>query len=259
PPPPGGRAYHPAPATLPPPPGGTLVDTPGEPAPTVSGGALHTGPTNINPRQYWYKVFDRPLYFADGVFIEADLEIIQSTYNPTSGGAGQRAGYYLSISDNSGRYVFAGISSSVLFLTATDTAPVGPSCPSVAFAAAGARRLFRLEADESGARLLVDGVLKLSMPLGTETTTANRPVFSDLSVVGAHTANLYALRTSAPPPICPADFDADGTVDFFDYDAFVICFEGGACPPGKTADFDGDGTVDFFDYDAFVVAFESPC
>ncbi|MEK6703621.1 MAG: hypothetical protein AABZ53_15275, partial [Planctomycetota bacterium] len=34
-------------------------------------------------------------------------------------------------------------------------------------------------------------------------------------------------------PPCPADFDADGTVDFFDYDAFVICFEGGACPPGK--------------------------
>ncbi|MEK6701384.1 MAG: hypothetical protein AABZ53_03910 [Planctomycetota bacterium] len=58
---------------------------------------------------------------------------------------------------------------------------------------------------------------------------------------------------------CAADFDGDGTVDFFDYDAFVACFEGGACPPGKTADFDGDGTVDFFDYDAFVVAFETPC
>ncbi|MEK6701432.1 MAG: hypothetical protein AABZ53_04155 [Planctomycetota bacterium] len=58
---------------------------------------------------------------------------------------------------------------------------------------------------------------------------------------------------------CPADFDGDGTVDFFDYDAFVVCFEGGACPPGKTADFDGDGSVDFFDYDAFVVAFETGC
>lgn len=58
---------------------------------------------------------------------------------------------------------------------------------------------------------------------------------------------------------CPADFDGDGTPDFFDYDAFVVCFEGGSCPPGKTADFDGDGTVDFFDYDAFVVAFEAGC
>ncbi|MEK6702788.1 MAG: hypothetical protein AABZ53_11030 [Planctomycetota bacterium] len=58
---------------------------------------------------------------------------------------------------------------------------------------------------------------------------------------------------------CPADFDGDGTVDFFDYDAFVTCFEGNACPPGKSADFDGDGSADFFDYDAFVVAFETAC
>ncbi len=60
-------------------------------------------------------------------------------------------------------------------------------------------------------------------------------------------------------PACAADFDADGSVDFFDYDAFVNCFEGLACPPGKTADFDGDAAVDFFDYDAFVIAFEAGC
>ncbi|MEK6700878.1 MAG: hypothetical protein AABZ53_01320 [Planctomycetota bacterium] len=58
---------------------------------------------------------------------------------------------------------------------------------------------------------------------------------------------------------CRADFDGDGTVDFFDYDSFVNCFEGIACPPGATADFDADGAVDFFDYDAFVVAFELGC
>ncbi|MEK6703849.1 MAG: hypothetical protein AABZ53_16440 [Planctomycetota bacterium] len=61
------------------------------------------------------------------------------------------------------------------------------------------------------------------------------------------------------PPACSADFDGDGTVDFFDYDALVNCFEGLACPPGKSADFDGDGAIDFFDYDAFVVAFETGC
>ncbi|MEK6702628.1 MAG: M14 family metallopeptidase [Planctomycetota bacterium] len=65
----------------------------------------------------------------------------------------------------------------------------------------------------------------------------------------------FLVRMGGCPPD-PADFDGDGTVDFFDYDAFVVCFEGGACPPGKTADFDGDGSVDFFDYDAFVRAFE---
>ncbi len=58
---------------------------------------------------------------------------------------------------------------------------------------------------------------------------------------------------------CPADFNGDTAVDFFDYEDFVICFEGGACPPGKTADFNNDTAVDFFDYDDFVVAFETPC
>ncbi|MEK6700875.1 MAG: hypothetical protein AABZ53_01305 [Planctomycetota bacterium] len=66
-------------------------------------------------------------------------------------------------------------------------------------------------------------------------------------------------RVYFDPAPCAADFDGDGTADFFDYDAYVVCFEGGACPPGKSADFDADGTVDFFDYDAFVVSFESGC
>ncbi len=59
--------------------------------------------------------------------------------------------------------------------------------------------------------------------------------------------------------VCPADFDGDGFVDFFDFDAFAQCFEGGSCPDGKTADFDGDGFVDFFDFDAFVAVFETGC
>ncbi len=60
-------------------------------------------------------------------------------------------------------------------------------------------------------------------------------------------------------PSCPADFNDDGFIDFFDYDDFVGCFETAVCPPGKTADFNGDGFVDFFDYDSFVGAFESGC
>jgi hypothetical protein len=58
---------------------------------------------------------------------------------------------------------------------------------------------------------------------------------------------------------CPADFNLDGAVDFFDYDDFVLCFEGVACPAGRDADFNEDGSVDFFDYDDFVAAFNRPC
>jgi hypothetical protein len=57
---------------------------------------------------------------------------------------------------------------------------------------------------------------------------------------------------------CPADFNADGFLDFFDYDDYVNCFETGTCSDG-TADFNGDGFVDFFDYADFVGAFETGC
>lgn len=48
-------------------------------------------------------------------------------------------------------------------------------------------------------------------------------------------------------PSCSALLPAnDGSLDFFDYDAFVVCFEGTApAHQGASADFDNDGTVDF--------------
>jgi hypothetical protein len=65
----------------------------------------------------------------------------------------------------------------------------------------------------------------------------------------------FTVMTITP---CPADFNCDGFLDFFDYDAFVECFETEVCG-GNTADFNNDGFVDFFDYDAFVGAFEAGC
>ncbi len=90
--------------------------------------------------------------------------------------------------------------------------------------------------------------------------TIGQPDGSGPTLVGTATnvdGGFWPGFTIAPP--CPADFNDDGAVDFFDYDAFVVCFEGGACPPGKSADFDNDTAIDFFDYDAFVVAFELGC
>lgn len=57
---------------------------------------------------------------------------------------------------------------------------------------------------------------------------------------------------------CPADFNHDDFVDFFDYDAFVACFTGD-CEPGASSDFNDDGFTDFFDYDQFVEAFTAGC
>ena len=54
---------------------------------------------------------------------------------------------------------------------------------------------------------------------------------------------------------CPADFNNDQVVDFFDYLDFVAVFSAG----GPTADFNNDQVVDFFDYLDFVAAFNAPC
>ena len=54
---------------------------------------------------------------------------------------------------------------------------------------------------------------------------------------------------------CAADFNRDGTPDFFDYLDFVAAFS--SLDP--SADFNGDQSIDFFDYRDFVQAFSAGC
>jgi hypothetical protein len=53
--------------------------------------------------------------------------------------------------------------------------------------------------------------------------------------------------------LCPADYNEDGVVDFFDYLDFVADFDLG------NADYNGDSTTDFFDYLDFVADFDAGC
>ncbi|MDX2148808.1 MAG: hypothetical protein SFZ23_14940 [Planctomycetota bacterium] len=54
---------------------------------------------------------------------------------------------------------------------------------------------------------------------------------------------------------CPADFNQDFQVDFFDYLDFVVAFDA----QDPEADFNGDAQFDFFDYLDFVFAYDRPC
>lgn len=55
--------------------------------------------------------------------------------------------------------------------------------------------------------------------------------------------------------VCPADYNLDGTLDFFDYLDFVADFSTEA----PRSDVNGDNTIDFFDYLDFVAAFDAGC
>jgi hypothetical protein len=64
-----------------------------------------------------------------------------------------------------------------------------------------------------------------------------------------------SLTTAGCTTPCAADYNADGFLDFTDFDAFVAEFEAG----GTTADFNKDGFIDFTDFDAYVSSFEAGC
>ncbi len=108
----------------------------------------------------------------------------------------------------------------------------------------------------------VDTIHLFTEPDGLYTSEAfvNSVYFVDRRLSAAEIGRLGGPDANGIyPPSCPADFNGDGFVDFFDFDDFVLCFEGGACPPALTADFNEDGFVDFFDFDDFVLAFETGC
>ncbi len=69
---------------------------------------------------------------------------------------------------------------------------------------------------------------------------------------GATDAGFAAAIVPSP---CNADFNEDGSLDFFDYLDFVDTFSN----LGLRAEFNGDGVVDFFDYLDFVDAFGRGC
>ncbi len=68
-------------------------------------------------------------------------------------------------------------------------------------------------------------------------------------------AQIGDIRSYITSFTCPADYNADGFLDFTDFDFYISLFESGS----SRADFNEDGFIDFTDFDAFVGAFEAGC
>jgi hypothetical protein len=115
--------------------------------------------------------------------------------------------------------------------------------------AASARPPFTIDwdtLDGGGAINLTGGTLTVSLTLGQP--DAHRPFNSGtFDVMGGFWAGFEVF--------CPADFNKDSNVDFFDYLDFVAAFDS----ESPAADFNGDSAIDFFDYLDFVAAFDTGC
>ncbi len=98
-----------------------------------------------------------------------------------------------------------------------------------------------------GAMTNVSG-LSLAYTIGQCDATPQTLSFEGFEVCGGYWPGFST-------PVCAADFNRDGGVDFFDYLDFVDVFSQGTL----AADFNVDGSIDFFDYLDFVDAFSIGC
>jgi hypothetical protein len=79
----------------------------------------------------------------------------------------------------------------------------------------------------------------------------SRPFWIVFRQLGSSEEQERAMEWVRTHLACPADFNADGQVDFFDY----LDFAGAFAAEETAADFNADGQLDFFDYLDFVGAF----
>lgn len=226
------------------------------PAPRLADNAVEIGPSSYSGTQYYSR--EAYTHFASGAILEAEVYVINSEYGANPCGAGQRAGTYIGMTDDTGRVMHVGLGNNMVFITGENIATIGTSAPRAAVQTQGAWRTYRLEVVGTTAQLFVDGVLTLTCPTSAPRGTPRNVWFGDASVCGGGHARFRSVRVRVIED-CTADFNRDGFVDGFDYDDFVSCFEGDSCPCDRTADFNHDGFPDGFDYDDFVAAFEVGC
>ena len=101
--------------------------------------------------------------------------------------------------------------------------------------------------DAGGAMNVSGGTLELSGTIGQPDATNSSGGGGAPDLIGGFWAPFGVS--------CPADFNHDGQVDFFDYLDFASAFDA----EDPAADFNHDDQVDFFDYLDFAAAFDVGC
>lgn len=134
------------------------------------------------------------------------------------------------------------------------TVPGGQPMSMMVFSSGSEPRTFQWR--KNGQNLIDDGRISGTT---TDTLSIDPTVFSDAGSFDVVISNVCNASTSDAATLtvtgCAADFNADGSADFFDYLDFVALYS----IDDPLADFNGDFVVDFFDYLDFVAAFSIGC
>ena len=195
------REYQASLGTLPTAQGWIAADSGVHPAPFVTGGVLHQGPTvsACNAGYQFFYVDDAPFDFNCGVTWEAELRVITSNevYMPNLGCSDPfwRAGYYLQINDAQERVFYVGITSNSVFL-ANAHVQDPTTYPRIAVDTTLAYHTYRLDVVQGLATLYYDGAALVSLPVGTDINPggANQVDFGDTSHAGASETELRWAR-----------------------------------------------------------------
>lgn len=164
--------YYPTQGTLPDQQGWTVYDSGGSPAPTVSGGILHQGPTAGG--QAWYRT-DQPLDFSGGpgnaAVVELRLKVISSSYEdappPPSDPSRWLPGYHFTIGDSVQHYFGIGVSSAGLRVTQDNEFKDVTSTAFIPFITTDDFHIYRFTVAGGVGTLSVDGQDLASLSMGT--------------------------------------------------------------------------------------------
>jgi hypothetical protein len=150
-----GTIYDAGSGTLPQAQGWVYSGDAGNPAPFVSGGALHEVKNVVNTAQFWSTTDN--LDVTQHIFLQADLRI-NSSNNVPDIGTGTRQGYYLRVSDANSLGYYIGISDAGFSINTIGL----PNAPLQPYPIAGAFHSFMLRVDGGLADFSIDGVIRAS-------------------------------------------------------------------------------------------------
>lgn len=154
--------YRPELGTLPSAQGWDVFATGGVETGAVVDSVLVYGPSSTPEVNFWEHAFDTPVDFSAGVWsIEADVELTGTTLGNVSGF--RRGGFGLFLSDDAGSGIVAEFGDNGISLRNDNS---GATDPIETVDLTDGFTTLRLEAGPDGGRLLVDGVERLTLPLG---------------------------------------------------------------------------------------------